>query len=188
MSGGARANVQVAPGGSPVVMRLALLLTAALLAGCAAQDAAPAPERWSFTQRNTLEDARPLGEWEGFTAARELAADANVRQIGGQWHGALVADAPHVLRFDAGAAMTVEFRVSHEGASASGRCDWEENATEEKSLGLARVRMRSTSTTCEIVLTPTATLAESGGPTLRWEARSAAPESDGWTLRFDAAR
>lgn len=167
-------------------MRAALILVVLALAGCASEERAP--EHWTFTQRNTLEDARPLGEWQGFAATRELAAEPDVRQIGGQWHGALVADAPHVLGFNASTAMAVEFRVSHEGASASGRCDWGENATDEKTIGLARVRMRSSATTCEIVLTPAATLAESEGATLRWEARSAAPERDGWSLRFDATR
>lgn len=166
---------------------LLLLVLVLVLAGCASEE--PAREHWTFTQRDTLEDARPLGEAEGFAVARNLSADANVRQIGGQWHGALAAEAAHALRFDASVPMAVEFRVSTEGgASASGRCDWGENATGEKTIGLVRVRMRSSETTCEIVLTPTAALEEPEGPTLRWEARSAAAEASGWALRFTAGR
>lgn len=169
-------------------MRAALLLVVLALAGCAAEDAAPTPERWTFTQRNTLEDARPLGESEGFAVVRNLSAEPNVRQIGGQWHGALAKETPLVLSFVASAPMAVEFRVSGEGAaSASGRCDWGENATDEKALGIARVRMRSTETTCDIFLTPTM-LVDAEAPTLRWEARSASAEPAGWSLRFMAGR
>lgn len=169
------------------------LVLALLVAGCAA----PAGEdhtghdepRWTFTQRLGEETPASLGEAPAFEVTRDLRAAGGMRQIGGQWHSGVAADETFVLRMDADVDITVSFRLSDaSGAATSGTCDWGDRWDAEKEVALGRARMRNNATSCEIQFTPGIAMQEDDGPTLRWEARSAASHAEGWGLRFVATR
>lgn len=172
------------PTSSPVRV-VPLLVLALALAGCASPGAAQ-PERWTFTERIGEEDPHNLGETSSFFTAQNLTANASMRQLGGQWHGALPVEQTFLMRLDASVDMRVSFRVhDRSGAAGSGTCDWPADSRVEKTIGVGRVNMRSTNQTCEITFTPTIPVSDETEPTLRWEARSAVAQGAGWALRFD---
>lgn len=167
------------------MLRLALAMALAL-AGCAAPEDHVGHEVWTFSQRSTSDDLVDLGSSDGFAADVELRAEPNARQLGGQWHGPLAAAQTIALRIDASADMVVEWRARSGEVAVSGRCEWgPEGETKEVSLGAAR--MANTTRSCGIEFTPNIDLLGESEPTLRWEARSAAAEPSGWSLRFVAS-
>lgn len=172
-------------------MRRAALILVVLLAGCTSDEpSAHAADRWAFTERageDPDEAQTPIGDADGFIVERELRASAGMRQIGGQWHGALPEGVPFTLRFHASVDMVVQFRATTSGSvGTSGRCDWGADEA-EKEVALGRARMSNTTRDCEIVFTPSVALLSDDGPTLRWEARRAVDAGE-WSVAFAATR
>lgn len=162
------------------------MLAMLLLAGCASDQ--HDHEEWTFDERTTADDVTTLllDVPEGFTQTLDLRASQNVRQLNGQWHGALPKGKPFTLRFNASADMAVEFRLTTSDATAaSGRCDWGEHET-AKDVALGTAQMHNTSRSCEIVFTPITDIVNSEGPALRWGARTTQAQADGWSMRFES--
>lgn len=166
-------------------MRGALLLLGVLLfAGCAT-DAPHESDTWTFTQRDGSEEPTPLGTARAGYAL-DTTFDASMRQITGNYHGSFPAGQTILLSWNASTPVDGEARfLAGGGATAGVGCTWGANETAEKDVGVGRVNIRATDSTCTIRFTPNRDLAPDDGIPLRWGIRARATEGP-WSLAFSS--